>query len=75
MESFAEKRLQICSTCPLFKKQFDGRHRCDRSKYMNPITKETSYLPKKGMTRGCGCLIESKIFQKNAECTAGLWPE
>lgn len=75
MESFAEKRLQVCSTCPLFRKQWDGNHRCDSSKYMKPETKETSYLPKKGFVRGCSCIIEYKVRQPNAKCVAGLWPE
>ena len=48
MESNYEKRMSICRECPLFKKQYDGNHRCDGGKYMNPVTKETSYLPKKG---------------------------
>ena len=73
MEVFAQKRLEVCKTCPLFKKQYDGHHRCDGSKYMNPETKETSYLPKKGWIKGCNCICEIKVMQPSAECVAGLW--
>ena len=73
MENFAEKRLKVCQSCPLFKKQYDGNHRCDGHKWMNPVTKETSYLPKKGWIRGCSCLIELKVKQLSAKCVAGLW--
>ena len=48
MNALYEERLKICSTCPLFKKQWDGNHRCNGMLYMNPETRETSYLPKKG---------------------------
>ena len=72
MESNYEKRMSICRECPLFKKQWDGNHRCDGSKYMNPETKEVSHLPKKGFIRGCQCVIEYKARNINATCVAGL---
>lgn len=72
MESNYEKRMSICRECPLFKKQYNGNHRCDGGKYMNPETKETSYLPKKGFVRGCNCVCEVKSRNPNASCVAGL---
>lgn len=73
MNSIAEERLKICSTCPLFKKQFDGKHRCDGSKYLNPVTMKTSYLSKPGFYKGCNCVLEIKTTNPSAKCVAGLW--
>ena len=73
MSSLSETRLAICRTCPLFRKTWEGTHRCDGTKYMNPETKETSYLPKKGYVKGCNCLCEMKANNPSAHCVAGLW--
>ena len=73
MDKLCEERLKICSTCPLFKKQWDGNHRCDGQKYLDPTTMKTSYLPKKGWIRGCGCICEVKCKNPNIHCVAGLW--
>lgn len=75
MTPIADARLQVCRTCPLFKEQWDGNHRCRSDMYMDPITKKTSYLPKKGFVNGCGCVLEKKIYSPNAKCVAGLWTE
>ena len=68
-----EERLAICSRCPLFKKTWDGQHRCDSSKYLSPDGKSVSYLPKTGWVRGCNCLLEVKVTNPSAKCVAGLW--
>ena len=73
MENIYEKRISICRECPLFKKQFDGNHRCNGQLYMDPVTKKTSYLPKKGFVKGCNCLMEVKARNPNAKCVADLW--
>jgi len=71
--SISEERLKICSTCPLFKKTWDGQHRCDSSKYISPDGKSTSYLPKKDWKRGCNCLLEIKTRNPASKCVIGLW--
>ncbi len=73
MTDTAKKRLEICNTCPLFKKVWDGKHRCDGSKYLNPTTMKVSYLPKAGFIKGCSCILEVKVNNPNAKCVAGLW--
>ena len=40
---------------------------------MDPETKKTSYLPKKGYVRGCSCVVEYKARNSEAKCVAGLW--
>lgn len=72
MSTIAEERSKVCKSCPLYKKAWDGSHRCDNNKYLNPETMKVSYLPKAGFIRGCGCNVDKKIFSPTAKCVAGL---
>ncbi len=73
MNTLVQERLEICKTCPLFKRTWEGNHRCDGSKYMDPETKQVSYLPKKGWIKGCNCYCEMKAQNPSSHCVAGLW--
>jgi hypothetical protein len=73
-KKLAEKRLEICKSCGLFKKDiFSFKMKCSSSLYLNPKTNETSKVQKAGFVRGCGCYLDYKVNNINAKCPAGKW--
>ncbi len=66
-----QERLYICFKCPLFSKKFGGV--CNNKLWLNVKTGDISLYEKDGYQRGCGCLIESKIKNKNAKCPLNKW--
>lgn len=73
MEKTYEERLAICKECPLAKETWDGMIRCDSSRYMSPDGTRTSYLPKSGWIKGCGCYVTIKARDLSKHCIAGKW--
>lgn len=71
MEKTYEERMAICKACLLARETWDGMIRCDSSRYMSPDGTKTSYLPKSGYLKGCGCLTNIKNRDPNSHCVAG----
>jgi len=69
MEKSYEERIAICKSCKLHKVTYDGFIRCDSGKYMSEDGEETSYLPKKGFKRGCGCNQTLAARNPNKHCS------
>lgn len=67
----ADERLKICESCPLWEVTDYGPV-CSKKKYINSEQK-TSYLPKKGYVKGCGCKLFYKTKNPNEHCIIGLW--
>lgn len=73
-QTMAEKRLEICESCPIYKeinKIVGGV--CSSYLYLNPITGEISTKFKEGFFRGCGCRLNAKTRLKNQKCPSGKW--
>ena len=68
----AEKRLEICKKCPLYK-QTESGHICDGSKYISHDGKDWSKFPKKNYRRGCNCILEKKVKHPSNHCIVNLW--
>jgi len=73
MSKLCEERLAICKNCVLCRKSFDGGIRCDSSKYANADGTKSSYLPKAGYKRGCGCLMSVACANESKHCVLGKW--
>lgn len=69
----AEERLKICESCPLVKMDDVYGPTCDSSKWMNPMTGETSRIPKTGWIKGCGCRLRWRSKNLEAHCVAKKW--
>lgn len=68
-----EERMKICKQCKLFKQDSVFGEVCNARLYLNPITDETSKLPKEGFLRGCGCVLKAKTRVKYSKCPVGKW--
>ena len=71
-KDLSEERLTICKDCPLFKKKSYGMT-CNANLYLNPETNETSFRPKPGFYKGCGCRLKAKTTLEDAHCPAYKW--
>lgn len=69
--TLSEKRLAICKQCPLYKEGEYGPT-CNKNLYINKEQK-TSWLPKSGYVKGCGCKLNFKTKNPNAHCIIKLW--
>ena len=67
-----EKRLEICKQCPLWKETINGPV-CNPNKWINPKDGKSSYFPKDGYVKGCGCLLERRVLNSDAKCVANKW--
>ena len=67
------ERLKICKECKLYKEDNILGPVCNRDLYLNPKTNETSVFHKEGYTRGCGCILKSKLRVKDAKCIINKW--
>lgn len=67
------KRIEICKTCPLYKKDNILGYICNPNLYVNPITKETSDEYKPGFYNGCGCRLSAAARTKDKRCPLGFW--
>ena len=72
MSTLCEERLSICKTCVLYRNTFDGI-RCDSTKYANEDGTKSSYLPKKGWVKGCGCNMSIGCANPSKHCVLGKW--
>ena len=70
-EDIAEKRLEICYSCPLYSKKLGGK--CNNKLWLNPNTGDISIEKKDGYVNGCGCLLKSKVRATNAKCPVNKW--
>ena len=61
-------REKICLNCPL-----KNGNTCNKSKFINPETKEVVTAPKAGFVRGCGCRLSAKQKSPGSKCPAGFW--
>ncbi len=66
-------RLEVCKKCPLYKIHPEFGPMCNKALYLEPVTDEVSETPKKGFKRGCGCRLNAKTRNGDAECPAGKW--
>lgn len=65
-----EKRLNICKQCPLWKETITGPI-CNPNKWINPEDGKTSYFPKDGYIKGCGCALKHKCADPKSKCIIG----
>lgn len=66
-----EYRLDICRKCPLYKEDFMGEV-CNPKKFINKEG-DSSYIPRSGYTRGCGCILRKKAAVPSNHCIVGKW--
>lgn len=71
-EELSKTRMAICEQCPLMISKPWGLV-CDSSKYVNPETKETSYIPLEGYYKGCGCRLNAKTRREDNHCPSKQW--
>lgn len=72
METFIEKRLEICKKCPLMRMTEYGM-KCDERRWISPDGTQASYFKKDGWKKGCGCYLNSKTRNPNNHCVCGKW--
>jgi len=72
MEKFVEKRLEICSNCPIMRITEYGM-KCDDRKWISPDGKEGSFFKKDGWKKGCGCILNYKVRNASNHCVIRLW--
>lgn len=65
------EKLNICKQCPLWKETENGPI-CDPGKWINSDGK-LSLFPRKGYTKGCGCLLNRKTLDPNSHCVVNKW--
>lgn len=70
MNKLSEERLEICRKCALYKQDSFYGEVCNSAKYIKVNedgTEESSYFPRAGYTRGCGCHLRKsvEILQKH----------
>lgn len=72
----AQKRLDICKTCPLYMESDIGP-RCNPNMWVNPNNqKEYAYVQKEGYIQGCGCRLTAKAtldVDSGGVCPADFW--
>lgn len=74
MEKTYEERIAICKNCPIARfNHYDNTIRCDSGKYLSPDGTKSSYLPKAGWFRGCGCVQTYAAKNPSKHCVAGKW--
>lgn len=71
-QELSEARLTICRACPLHSNKAYGET-CNNDLFLNPNTNETSYYPKNGFYRGCGCRLKAKTTVATKHCPAKKW--
>lgn len=71
-EDLSGARLLVCKDCPLYKETKLGPQ-CNPALYLNAETGETSVTKKEGYIRGCGCRLNAKTRNEDAECPNGKW--
>lgn len=70
-QELGEFRINICYKCPLYSTKYGGL--CNDKLWLDPITNDVSTYSQPGYTRGCGCLLESKVKQELASCPLDKW--
>lgn len=69
-----DSRLAICKKCPLFKIDPIYGPVCNKALYISTEDKETtSYFPKPGFVKGCGCKLNWKAKREDAHCIVLKW--
>ena len=66
-------RYNICKDCKLFIDDVRFGPICNKYLYLNPKTDETSSEPKKGFSKGCGCILKAKCRVPDAKCPNNKW--
>ena len=64
-------RLEICRKCPLYKEDSFYGEVCNSAKYIKineDGSESTSYFPRKGYTRGCGCNLRKSVKNPYKHC-------
>lgn len=72
MESFIEKRIEICRNCPIMRMSEWGM-KCDDRKWISPDGTEGSFFKKDGWKHGCGCIIATKAKNPSNHCVVNKW--
>jgi len=70
-EDIKEKRLEICTKCPLYKDTLGGI--CNSELWLDPKTGDVSTEQEDGYYRGCGCRLQAKTTLATASCPAKKW--
>lgn len=70
-EDLAERRMKICSECPLYLDTPRGPI-CNPKLYINNAG-DVSNTPKSGYKRGCSCNLRSKHMLTYSKCIVDKW--
>lgn len=63
--------MEICEQCPIFSPRLGGI--CNSGLYLNPETNDISLGPEEGYYKGCGCRLQAKTTNPEANCPAHKW--
>ena len=70
-QDLSERRMNICTECPLFTDKFGGI--CDSKKCFDTNKKELVSTSGKGIICGCGCRLQAKTKLPRAKCVLSKW--
>ena len=76
MENLKETRMAICKACPLYKEDSFYGAICNNAKYIKineDGSESSSYFPRAGYTRGCGCNLYKSVSNPQKHCIVNKW--
>ena len=76
MENLKETRMAICKACPLYKEDSFYGAVCNSAKYIKVNedgSESSSYFPRAGYTRGCGCNLSKSVSNLKKHCIVNKW--
>ena len=76
MEDLKVSRMEICKKCPLYKEDSFYGAICNNAKYIKVNedgTEQSSYFPRAGYTRGCGCNLAKSVANPKKHCIVKKW--
>ena len=76
MSKLAEDRLEICKKCALYKTDSFFGEVCNSGKYIKineDGSESSSYFPRAGYTRGCGCNLRKSVANPQKHCIVNKW--
>lgn len=76
MADLRQERMEICKKCPLYKEDSFYGVICNNAKYIKineDGSESTSYFPRSGYTRGCGCNLHKSVANPKKHCIVNKW--
>ena len=68
--------MDICKACPLYKEDSFYGAVCNSAKYIKVNedgSESSSYFPRAGYTRGCGCNLSKSVANPKKHCIVNKW--